>query len=86
SPELVARYPDSPCADFDNEEGARSLIIYVDDRPGHDIRYAINATKIGSELGYVPQEDFESGLNKTVDWYLDNENWWASILDGTYRS
>jgi dTDP-glucose 4,6-dehydratase len=86
SPQLAARYPDSPCADFDNEEGARSLITYVDDRPGHDIRYAINATKIGSELGYVPQEDFESGLNKTVDWYLDNENWWRSILDGTYRS
>ena len=86
SAELAARYPDSPCADFDNEEGARSLITYVDDRPGHDIRYAINATKIGNELGYVPQEDFESGLNKTVDWYLDNENWWASILDGTYRS
>ena len=65
---------------------ARSLISYVEDRPGHDTRYAINARKITTELGYQPLEDFESGLNKTVDWYLANEAWWQSILDGSTRA
>ena len=77
--ELAASFPASPCA---SATPARSLITYVDDRPGHDIRYAINAGKITTELGYQPVEDFESGLNKTVDWYLANEAWWQSILNG----
>lgn len=79
---LAARFPDSPCA---KGESAKSLITFVTDRPGHDTRYAINAAKISSELGYDPVEDFDSGLNKTVDWYLQNEQWWLSIQDGSYR-
>ena len=62
-----------------------SLITHVTDRPGNDIRYAVDAGKIMSELGYQPLEDFKSGLHKTVDWYLNNEPWWQAILDGSYR-
>ena len=80
--ELALRFPDSPCA---KGESAKSLITFVTDRPGHDTRYAINASKIMTELGYDPQEDFDSGLNKTVDWYLANEEWWRSIQDGSYQ-
>ena len=61
------------------------LITFVKDRPGHDVRYAIDASKIQRELGWVPQETFESGLRKTVEWYLGNENWWRSVLDGSYQ-
>ena len=61
------------------------LIEFVDDRPGHDQRYAIDATKIYNELNWVPIETFESGLKKTVDWYLDNQSWWKSILSGDYK-
>ncbi|MEO0442224.1 MAG: dTDP-glucose 4,6-dehydratase [Pseudomonadota bacterium] len=61
------------------------LIRYVDDRPGHDIRYAIDASKIQRELGWVPQESFDSGLRKTVEWYLANEQWWQHVLDGSYQ-
>ena len=62
------------------------LITFVKDRPGHDLRYAINASKIKNELGWVPQETFESGLKKTVQWYLENKTWWQKILSGSYRS
>lgn len=61
------------------------LIRYVTDRPGHDIRYAIDAGKIERELGWKPEETFESGLRKTVKWYLENEVWWRSIIDGSYK-
>ena len=61
------------------------LITFVKDRPGHDVRYAIDASKIQRELGWVPQETFETGLRKTVEWYLDNEDWWQSVLDGSYQ-
>ena len=61
------------------------LITFVKDRPGHDIRYAIDASKIQRELGWVPQETFESGLRKTVEWYLANEGWWRAVLDGSYQ-
>ena len=61
------------------------LITFVRDRPGHDVRYAIDASKIQRELGWVPQETFESGLRKTVEWYLANEDWWQSVLDGSYQ-
>lgn len=67
--------------------GARpyeSLITYVKDRPGHDRRYAIDASKIMSELGYQPQESFETGIRKTIAWYLENEVWWRSVMDGSY--
>ena len=61
------------------------LITYVSDRPGHDFRYAIDASKIERELGWRPRESFESGLAKTVRWYLDNEPWWQAIQSGAYR-
>jgi dTDP-glucose 4,6-dehydratase len=60
------------------------LIKFVADRPGHDGRYAINASKIREELGWMPQETFESGLNKTVRWYLDNSHWLNNALSGHY--
>lgn len=63
----------------------RDLITFVDDRPGHDRRYAIDAGKIRQELGWHPQESFETGLRKTVLWYLENTSWWERILSGAYR-
>ncbi|WP_350238153.1 dTDP-glucose 4,6-dehydratase [Pectobacterium colocasium] len=60
------------------------LISYVTDRPGHDMRYAIDAGKIYDELGWKPQETFESGIRKTVEWYLANEQWWRRVKDGSY--
>lgn len=63
----------------------RDLITFVKDRPGHDARYAIDADKIRCELGWVPQESFESGIRKTVQWYLDNTVWWQRVLNGDYR-
>lgn len=81
-PQLVARFPDSPCA---SGISAKTLITFVTDRPGHDTRYAINASKIMNDLGYAPEENFQSGLNRTVDWYLANESWWQAIQDGSYR-
>jgi dTDP-glucose 4,6-dehydratase len=62
-----------------------SLIKHVEDRPGHDFRYAIDATKISTELGWTPEETFDSGLRKTVEWYLSNRDWWQKILDGNYQ-
>lgn len=62
----------------------QDLITYVTDRPGHDVRYAIDATKIAAELGWKPAETFESGIRKTVEWYLNNEKWWSRVLDGSY--
>lgn len=61
------------------------LIRYVTDRPGHDRRYAIDAGKIARELGWMPQESFETGLRKTVQWYLDNRQWWQRVLSGDYQ-
>ncbi len=61
------------------------LITYVADRPGHDIRYAIDATKIKQELNWIPDETFESGIRKTIEWYLDNKKWWTRVLDGSYQ-
>jgi dTDP-glucose 4,6-dehydratase len=61
------------------------LITYVTDRPGHDLRYAIDATKIKNTIGWVPAETFETGIRKTVEWYLDNENWWRRVQDGSYQ-
>lgn len=61
------------------------LITFVEDRPGHDRRYAIDASKIKGDLGWVPQETFETGLYKTVRWYLENETWWQNVLNGTYK-
>ena len=80
--ELAQRFPVSPCA---KGGSAKSLVTFATDRPGHDRRYAINASKISTELGYKPVENFHSGLHKTVAWYLSNEQWWQSIKDGSYR-
>lgn len=67
-------------------KGSRErLITYVTDRPGHDARYAIDAGKIGRELGWTPKETFETGLRRTVEWYLANPNWWGDIRSGVYR-
>jgi len=63
----------------------RDLITFVKDRPGHDLRYAIDASKIERELGWKPQETFESGIRKTVQWYLENEEWWQRVLSGEYQ-
>ncbi len=63
----------------------RDLIRFVSDRPGHDLRYAIDASKIERELGWRPQETFESGLRKTVLWYLVNKPWWQAVLNGSYK-
>ncbi|HHF0556376.1 TPA: dTDP-glucose 4,6-dehydratase [Vibrio antiquarius] len=72
--------PDKPAG----IESYESLITYVKDRPGHDVRYAIDATKIAQELGWTPEETFESGIRKTVEWYLNNPQWWQRVLDGSY--
>ncbi len=61
------------------------LINYVEDRPGHDMRYAIDASKVENDLGWSPSETFESGIRKTVQWYLDNRVWWQNVLDGSYQ-
>ena len=61
------------------------LIRFVADRPGHDLRYAIDAGKIQRELGWAPRESFETGLRKTVAWYLENRAWWERVRNGTYR-
>jgi len=62
-----------------------NLVTYVTDRPGHDVRYAIDASKIQRELGWVPEETFESGIRKTVQWYLDNQEWVQSVTSGAYK-
>ena len=61
------------------------LITFVTDRPGHDMRYAIDANKIKNDLGWIPKEDFSSGFKKTIQWYLNNEDWWQKILSGDYQ-
>ena len=69
----------------ESHKSYESLITFVTDRPGHDMRYAIDPTKIRDELGWEPKEDFASGFRKTVQWYLDNREWTESILSGEYR-
>lgn len=63
----------------------KELITFVKDRPGHDVRYAIDATKINKELGWQPEETFESGILKTIQWYLDNQTWCKNVQDGSYQ-
>ncbi|WOJ92524.1 dTDP-glucose 4,6-dehydratase [Congregibacter variabilis] len=76
-PSLQERYPDAPQC---RGESASSLIRFVTDRAGHDWRYAIDASRIMSELGYAPAETFETGIERTLDWYLDNESWWRPLV------
>jgi dTDP-glucose 4,6-dehydratase len=71
--------PDSPHVPHE------SLITYVTDRPGHDLRYAIDADKIAADLGWLPQETFESGIEKTIHWYLENSEWCQHVQDGSYQ-
>ena len=79
------------CAILDNEIplGSGKLynenIIFVEDRPGHDFRYAVNTSKIKKELGWDPKESFESGIQKTILWYLSNQNWWEKIQNQNYN-
>jgi len=68
-----------------NRAKYEELITYVADRPGHDFRYAIDASKIENELGWLPKESFETGIEKTILWYLDNKEWWESIQNNTYQ-
>ncbi len=75
-PELAQRFPASPAARGE----ARTLITFVEDRAGHDWRYAIDASKIERELGFTPAETFETGIARTIDWYLANEAWWRPLL------
>jgi len=79
---LPSAYPECPAA---NNTPCASLITNVRDRAEHDFRYAIDTTKIRTELGYEPATGFDSGIAKTVDWYLDHGPWWQSVLDGSYR-
>lgn len=84
--DLVHLLCDTMDAKLGNSLGtARNLITYVKDRAGHDLRYAIDATKIKEELGWVPSVTFEEGLSTTVDWYLNNEEWLNNVTSGTYR-
>ena len=61
------------------------LITFVEDRPGHDRRYAIDSSKIMDSLGWAPKETFESGLKKTINWYIDNPSWWKKLLSSDYK-
>jgi dTDP-glucose 4,6-dehydratase len=79
---LASRFPRSPAA---RGGSGQELISFVKDRPGHDRRYAIDATKIERDLGFSPRETFETGIRKTIEWYLANESWWRSVMDGSYR-
>lgn len=80
-PDLEKKYPNSP---FSKNKEAQTLITHVQDRAGHDRRYAIDAKKINMEFGFSPQETFETGIKKTLNWFLNNENWWRSIMDKSY--
>lgn len=79
---LSHTYPEALAASTGD---SRSLITYVKDRPGHDRRYAINPNKAKNDLGYVPEESFETGIRKTLDWYLTHQDWWQSVMDGSYQ-
>lgn len=80
---LGMRFPKCPASEGRSN---RELIEYVTDRPGHDRRYAIDFRKSAAELDYKPEETFETGFGRTIDWYLGNESWWKSVTDGSYRS
>jgi dTDP-glucose 4,6-dehydratase len=81
-PALAARFPASPAAKV---RPFSELVTFVKDRPGHDRRYAVDSAKLERELGFTPRESFETGLRKTVAWYLGHEAWWRGVMDGSYR-
>jgi dTDP-glucose 4,6-dehydratase len=78
---LEERAPNKP----KNIKFYRDLITFVTDRPGHDQRYAIDSSKITKALGWRPNETFETGLRKTIMWYLENTEWWERVLNGSYK-
>jgi dTDP-glucose 4,6-dehydratase len=80
---LAGRFPRSPAA---TRRSSEDLITFVKDRPGHDRRYALNATKIERHSGFQPRESFENGIRKTIAWYLANEPWWRAVMDRTNRA
>ena len=89
---LVCALVDEKCAGdselarrFPFDKARKELITFVTDRPGHDQRYAIDATKIETELGWKAAETFETGIGKTLDWYLENQSWWERIISGEYK-
>ena len=81
--QLAKRFPECPAADGTASD---SLIEFVNDRAGHDFRYAIDASFSEEQLGYKPKTTFEEGIERTIDWYLSNEDWWMSVLDGSYHA
>jgi dTDP-glucose 4,6-dehydratase len=80
---LAGRFPRSPAA---TGRPSEDLITFVKDRPGHDRRYALNATKIERHAGFQPRESFDNGIRKTIAWYLANEPWWRAVMDKSYRA
>ena len=92
----VPKSPEGPVLEppglflMDGIAGLRSLpehsVSYVTDRKGHDMRYAIDPTKIHSELGWLPETKFADGIKKTIRWYLDHKDWWETIISGEYRN
>ena len=79
------------CAQMDKKLGridgeSQKLISFIEDRPGHDLRYAIDASKINEELGWSPSVTFEEGLSKTIDWYLKNKEWMDNVINGDYKN
>jgi dTDP-glucose 4,6-dehydratase len=70
----------------ERDQSCRKLITFIKDRPGHDRRYAIDFNKVRAELGWTPEESFETGLRKTINWYLDNQEWVNRVRSGEYRS
>ena len=81
TPALQARFPKCPAI----QGNSSSLIKFVTDRPGHDRRYAIDCRKLENELSFSPAVPLAEGLTKTFDWYLKNESWWRSVMNGSYR-
>jgi dTDP-glucose 4,6-dehydratase len=79
---LQKKFPATPVL---HGRPSQSLLVFVKDRPGHDRRYAINATKCEVELGFRPAESFATGIRKTIAWYLNNQRWWEAVIDGSYR-
>src|SRR6266403_5243606 len=80
---LASRFPSCPAA---SGATCRALVTYVTDRPGHDHRYAIDATKLAGELGNRCSVGFESGLRQTVRWYVEQESWWRDVTSGSYKA